>query len=166
MMQNIKDSFYVALRDRLAVQNPERVVTVHGVARPGIVVLENEMPTAAALLAEVFYLRWGEVRSVGPVDGAPQPLLRLTCEITCCVEGTQALSHQDRGRALGRCDGDLLAVCHPARAPLQDFSQTPIEEREQNVFWSRPQLGAIEADGRRLRRTATIEVFAFAEENC
>ena len=41
-MQNAKDSFYMALRTRLAAINPERTVLLRGTIRPGILVEEAE----------------------------------------------------------------------------------------------------------------------------
>ena len=43
-MQNAKDSFYMALRTRLAAINPERTILLRGAARPGILVEEAEAP--------------------------------------------------------------------------------------------------------------------------
>src|SRR5664279_746773 len=51
-MQPTKDSFYVALRDRLVVVDPNRTVTLDGATRPAIAVLENEPPTGAPLLPD------------------------------------------------------------------------------------------------------------------
>ena len=52
-MKNAKDTFYVALRDRLAAVNPARTFVLRGVVRPGIMVVENEM-VSAELPADVF----------------------------------------------------------------------------------------------------------------
>jgi hypothetical protein len=41
-MQNAKDSFYIALRTRLAALNPERTILLRGTKRPGILVEEAE----------------------------------------------------------------------------------------------------------------------------
>ena len=48
-MQNIKDSFFIAIRDRLAALNPQRTVTIQGGSRPAILVIENEISAAACL---------------------------------------------------------------------------------------------------------------------
>ena len=56
-MQNAKDSFYLALRTRLATINPERTVLLRGALRPGILVEEAEAPLAQ-LPSDVFVLRW------------------------------------------------------------------------------------------------------------
>ena len=47
-MQSAKDSFYIALRGRLAALNPQRAVFLDGATRPAIVVCENEPLTSAA----------------------------------------------------------------------------------------------------------------------
>ena len=56
-MQNAKDSFYMALRNRLAVLNPERTILLRGAVRPGILVEEAEAPFNQ-LPGDVFVLRW------------------------------------------------------------------------------------------------------------
>jgi hypothetical protein len=43
-MQGAKDSFYMALRSRLAVLNPARTMVIDGVTVPAIVVRENLEP--------------------------------------------------------------------------------------------------------------------------
>ena len=45
-MQNAKDTFYLMLQSRLTALNPSRTIVVRGVLRPGILVDENELPTA------------------------------------------------------------------------------------------------------------------------
>ena len=56
-MQNAKDSFYMALRTRLATINPERTVLLRGTMRPGILVEEAEAPFSQ-FPNDVFVLRW------------------------------------------------------------------------------------------------------------
>ena len=53
-MQPTKDSFYIALRDRLVAVDPNRTVTLDGATRPAIAVMENEPPNGAPLLCDVF----------------------------------------------------------------------------------------------------------------
>ena len=43
-MQAAKDSFYMALRERLAALNPARTMVIDGVTVPAIVVRENMEP--------------------------------------------------------------------------------------------------------------------------
>jgi hypothetical protein len=123
------------------------------------------MPEASGPLAGVFYLHWREVEPVPQVDDTPQPLLQLQCEVAYWTEGSEAESHQDRGRALAGHDDELLAICHPRATGLRDFTQTPAQDRGQNIFWTRPRLGPVIEEGRRLMRTAQMQVFAFAEVN-
>jgi hypothetical protein len=165
-MQSIKDSFYIALRDRLAALNPARVVTIQNLTRPAIVVLENEIAAAAGLEPDVFYLRWGAAHAVDGAEFGKRPLLRLDCAIEYFVEGSDTVSFQDRGRALAKSDAELLAICAPARTALKDFTQTPPADLAAWIFWTRPQLAAIEAEGRVLQRTAALAVFAFSEVDC
>ena len=56
-MQNAKDSFYMALRTRLAAINPERTILLRGTVRPGILVEEAEAPFSQ-FPNDVFVLRW------------------------------------------------------------------------------------------------------------
>ncbi len=56
-MQNAKDSFYMALRTRLAAINPERTILLRGAVRPGILVEEAEAPFSQ-IPNDVFVLRW------------------------------------------------------------------------------------------------------------
>ena len=55
-MQNAKDSFYMALRTRLASINPERTVLLRGTVRPAILLEEAEAPFSQ-LPSDVFVLR-------------------------------------------------------------------------------------------------------------
>ena len=56
-MKKARDSFYVAMRDRLQVLNSTRQVMIRGVWRPGVLVEENES-FAAIVPDNVFVLRW------------------------------------------------------------------------------------------------------------
>ena len=162
-MQNIKDSFYVTLRDRLAALNPVRTVTVLGVTRPAVIVAENEIADSAVPLPEAFYLAWGAASAAAGTERLDLPLLKLTCEITYWTQGSDDLSSQDRGRTLAKLDEDLLAITTPSRAALKDFSQAPVADLAANIFWSSPVFGASKQDGNKLSRNATIEVFSHME---
>ena len=108
MMQNLKDSFYLALRDRLAERNPERKVTIGGAERPAIVVAENELVASASPLLEVFHLNWSKAKTVRAAIDEPAPLLQIECEISYSTEGTDGVYAQDRGRILAAMDAELL----------------------------------------------------------
>ena len=97
-MQNAKDSFYMALRTRLATINPERTILLRGAVRPGILVEEAEAPFSQ-LPNDVFVLRWlglGVDMDLGSTMAAEQ------CEIIYQTCGTQSFGGLDRGRALER----------------------------------------------------------------
>ena len=47
-MQDARDTFFVALRTRLAAINPERTIVLRGQIRPGVLVEENELSSATA----------------------------------------------------------------------------------------------------------------------
>ena len=82
-MQNARDTFYVTLRDRLAAVNPARTIVVRSVARPGLLVEENELASANAP-ADVFRLRWTGLR----VDAkGALPLMVMDCEIRYATDG-------------------------------------------------------------------------------
>jgi hypothetical protein len=111
-MQNAKDSFYMALRTRLAAINPERTILLRGAVRPGILVEEAEAPFSQ-LPNDVFVLRWlglGVDLDLGSTMAAEQ------CEIVYQSCGTQSFGGLDRGRSLsedGRgTDGDGAAFLH------------------------------------------------------
>lgn len=169
-MQNIKDSFYIALRDRLAELNPARVVNIAGVVRPAVVVAENEVADAASSpmssiassgfgpQPDTFYIHW-----LGACELHDQGLMELNCEIRYFVEGSPELAYQDRGRAMAKSDDELLAITFSASTPLKDYSGAAPVELGTNIFWTRPELGPIKVDGRWLARAAKLRVFSFVE---
>jgi hypothetical protein len=162
-MQNIKDSFFIALRDRLAALNPARTVVMLGVARPAIIVPENEVADAADPLPEAFYLTWGSATAASGTERLDHPLQQLVCEITYCTQGSVDFTSQDRGRMLAVLDDELLSITSPTRTPLKDFSQTPAAGLGANIFWTRPALGAVKQVGNKLARTASLTVFTHLE---
>src|SRR5579863_7954094 len=95
-MQNAKDSFYMALRNRLAALNPERTILIRGAVRPGIVVEEAEAPFAQ-LPGDVFVVRW---LGMGVDVDLATSLVAQECEILYATCGSQSFGGLDRGRAL------------------------------------------------------------------
>jgi hypothetical protein len=159
-MQNAKDTFYIALRNRLATLNPERTMMLRGVVRPGILAEEAEAP-AAQLPLDVFVLRWTKLALDTQV---PSILSTMTCEIHYATAGTQSNMGLDRGRALEEMDSELLRILCPASTAKMNYAQSPAEQMGTNVFWS-PAVFAAEATSReRVGRVATVEVFAFREQ--
>src|SRR5436309_11047642 len=82
-MQFAKDSFYMALRERLASLNPQRTVTLNGATRPAVVVAENELVIPVEPLPDAFYIEWGAAQAV---ETGTRTLIAMDCMI----------SHQDR----------------------------------------------------------------------
>jgi len=165
-MQNTKDSFYLALRDRLSALDPSRSVTLNGVTRPAILVAENESATAAVPLPNAFYIHWLGMQAAKGYDNATKPLLEFTCRIDYWTEGTFDNAFQDRGRSLAALDSELLQICAPSRTLLMDHTQTPAVTLNSIIFWSRPVFASPIADGRRLLRSAQLTVFSYAEFVC
>src|SRR3974390_3084475 len=109
-MQAAKDTFYVALRDRLVQCDPTLTITIDGATRPAIVVLENEPPASLPLQNDAFYLEWGAARPVRPETSA---LFAMDCVIGYTSAGQQDSGGVGRGRDLSKLDGDLLMMCGP-----------------------------------------------------
>src|SRR6267154_5980587 len=120
-MQTAKDSFFIALSTRLAALDATRPVTIEGVARPAVEVLENELATTAPGAPEVFYITWTGINSAEGNASLPRTAWELDCTISYWTEGTADLSYQDRGRSLAKLDEQLLAITKPQSAALQDF---------------------------------------------
>lgn len=165
-MQDARDTFYVALRDRLAAINPARTVVIRGQVRPGILVEENELPTAFQPTG-AFSLRWTAMR----VDTAtPLPLVAMECQITYTTDGTAANGGMDRGRLLATMDGELLAALNqsPQSAIKMNYSgvaatgANPIAMAT-NIFWSAPAFAPTIIADERISRIATVQVFSYQE---
>ena len=163
-LQDVKDTFYTALRDRVAAGNAGRQVLVRGVLRPAVVVTENELPGAAIdgiALADCFCLRWTSVRrDLG--------LRVLGCEVKYATDGTVGAAGMDRGRALGALDAELMQAL--AAAPQSAAAVTVSEAvagaavaslAGTRVFWGDPVLGDAVLRGERVERTATVEVYGY-----
>jgi hypothetical protein len=159
-MQNAKDTFYITLRNRLAVVNPTRTMTLRGITRPGILVEEAEAPMAEPLL-DTFTLRWTKLATDLQL---PSILAQLTCQIHYATAGTQANSGLDRGRALEEMDDELLQILCPASATKFNYTQTAAVEMNTVIFWSQALFGAAATVRERLERVATVNVFAFQEQ--
>ena len=110
-MQFAKDSFFLALQQRLAGLNPARTVTINGATVPAVLVIENLPPSSAEALPNAFYIEWG---SAAVVDGhaGDAALMSLECVIRYYTLGT-VQSMVDRGRVLGQLDDELLGMCQP-----------------------------------------------------
>lgn len=168
-MQAAKDSFFMALRERLAALDPGRVITIDGVQVPAIVVRENLEPQMAVAQSNAYYIDWGEVR----IAESTRPILGLECHIWYATEGSSGAG-VDRGRLLGQMDDELLRICAPLHAEMRDYRQSPSVDLGCGVFWTMPEVKSLpkgtpkEAKGAgaaRLERLATLRVYFFLPES-
>lgn len=141
-MQAAKDSFYMALRARLAALNPARTVTIDGVAVPGIVVRENMEPRLNEAQAGVFYVDFGDLL----IAESSQPMLGIDCHIWYASDGTTGGSGVDRGRMLAEMDDELVRICMPPHTEMLDYTQTPGADLGSGIFWTAPELGNAPGD--------------------
>ncbi len=171
-MQFAKDSFYLAMRERMMALNPQRRIVVDGVSRVGIFASENEPSSGRVQQDDSFYLRWGGCRRMPKHSGGGRQLHALECVIAYGTRGS-CESGVDRGRLLGALDRELISICHPPETRKRDFTQAPSVDLGSNVFWTDPELGELEASGEselrsasgggRVRRSARLTVFFFPE---
>lgn len=170
-MQFAKDSFFLALQQRLAGLNPERTVTVNGATVPAVLVVENLPPSSAEPQPNTFYIEWGRADVVDGHAG-DAALMSLECAISYYTLGT-VQSMVDRGRVLGQLDDELLGICQPTNAEKYDYTQSPSADLGTSVFWNQPGFEETRAssvedsaephpDGR-VQRTARLTVFFFSE---
>jgi hypothetical protein len=158
-MQNAKDTFYVALRNRLAVLNPARTISLAGTLRPGILVEENETPVVQRP-PDVFVLHW----TGAAVDHwLPAMLETQTCEICYWTRGSDTNLDMDRGRLLTEMDAELASILQPAATPKISVTGATDPAMNTNVFWLDPTYAPAKRDGERLVRAATVQVFSLQE---
>ena len=161
-MQNAKDTFYTALRDRLATLNPARTIVVRGVTRPGVLVEENELVSGVAP-TDIFRLRWTGLK----VDTQnPLPLATLTCEIHYATAGNAESGGMDRGRLLAAMDAELssaLTAAPQSVAKISYSSTAAPAALATNIFWADPTFNSVTITDERIERMATVEVFCYRE---
>jgi len=136
-MQAAKDSFYMALRARLAALNPARTVVIDGVTVPGILVRENMETRFTEAQAGVFYLDFGDVL----IAESSRPMLGMDCNIWYASEGTTGGTGVDRGRMLAEMDDELMRICTPPHVAMLDYSKSPAADWGAGIFWTMPELG-------------------------
>jgi hypothetical protein len=159
-MQNAKDSFYMALRTRLAALNPARTILLRGALRPGILVEEAEAPFSQ-LPSDVFVLRW--LGLAVDMDLA-STMAAQECEIVYQTCGTQSFGGLDRGRALSVMDEELLAMSEPFYTAKLNYTATPPVALLTQVFWDEPSLSPITVQRDRLSRSAKVTVYSYQEQ--
>ena len=158
-MQNAKDSFYMALRARLAAINPERTILLRGALRPGILVEEAEAPFSQ-FPNDVFVLRWTGLAA--DMDLA-SVMAAETCELIYQTCGTQSFGGLDRGRALSEMNEELMAMLQPFYTPKLNYSATPPAALLTQVFWDEPVFTPIVVQRDRLSRSANVMVYSYQE---
>ena len=163
-VQDVKDTFYAALRDRIAANNPGRTLVVRGMLRPALLVAENELPTAANLtIPDAFTLLWTALT----ID--PQGAIKLTCELHYATAGRTGAAGMDRGRAMAAMDAELRAALGtaPQAAPLVSLAEiagrgaTTATAAGTRIFWSDAAFSPCLQRKERLGRTAIVEVFGY-----
>jgi hypothetical protein len=144
-MQFTKDSFLLALQQRLAALNPARTVTINGTTVPAVVAVENLPPAAAQPQPNAFYIEWGTVNLVDGHAGNGA-LMGVQCVISYYTLGT-VQSMIDRGRVLGQLDNELLGICQPPSTEKFDYTQSPPADLGTSVWWSQPVFGEATTSG-------------------
>lgn len=159
-MQNAKDSFYAALRSRLAALNPERTILLRGAVRPGILVEEAEAPFNQ-LPNDVFVLRW---IGLGTDAELVATMVAEECEVLYQTCGTQSFGGLDRGRALSAMDEELAALLQPFYTPKFNYTVQPPAAMLTNVFWDEPVFASVTVQRDRLSRSAKVLVYSYQEQ--
>lgn len=159
-MQNAKDTFYVALRNRLATVNPNRTMLLRGVQRPSLLV-EDAEAVVAMLPADAFVLRWTGLTTD---SNLPLVLAKMECEIHYTTGGTAAAAGLDRGRTLEVMDAELISVLSPTSTPKIDYAANPVSQLNTPVFWTQAAFTAAVSVRDRLTRSAKVTVFAYQEQ--
>jgi hypothetical protein len=159
-MQNAKDSFYMALRTRLAAINPERTILLRGTTRPGILVEEAEAPFTQ-LPNDVFVLRWS---GAGVDLNLGSTMVAEQCEILYQTCGTQSYGGLDRGRALSKMDEELASILQPFYTVKLNYTATPPTAMLTKVFWNEPVFSAIAIQRDQLSRSATVMIYSYQEQ--
>lgn len=158
-MQNAKDSFYMALRNRLAALNPQRTLLLRGAVRPGILVEEAEAPFPQPP-SDVFLVRW---LNLGADVDLASTLIAQECEISYQTCGCQTFGGLDRGRALAQMDTELLAILQPFSTPKLCYTVNPPAALLTQVFWDEPAFTPVVTQRDRLSRSARVTVYSYQE---
>jgi len=159
-MQNAKDSFYMALRMRLAAINPERTILLRGAVRPGILVEEAEAPFSQ-LPNDVFILRW---LGLGVEMDLPSTMTAEECEVIYQTCGTQSFGGLDRGRLLSQMDEELMSMLEPFYTSKLNYTATPPSAMLTKVFWDEPGFTPVVTQRDRLSRSAKVMIYSYQEQ--
>jgi hypothetical protein len=155
-MQFAKDSFYMAMRDRLSDADPERTVSVEGVVRPAVLVAENEGDVSA--VKDAFVISWGDAQTVG--NGTA--VMKMDCVIrytTCGSDGTSG----DRGRSLGNLDAALMSISQPPRVAKTNYTVVPPQSMGTMMFWTDLEFAAPRDKNGAISREARTTIYFYSE---
>lgn len=158
-MENAQNTFYIALRDRLAALNPNRTLYLRGVTRPGILVEGNELVTPQPP-SDVFVLRWVGLECDPYL---PEVIAQMECEIEYRTEGTAGNLGMDRQAMLTEMDAELVSLLAPNWTQKMNYSQAPAMAMETRVFWTEANFAPVKVERDRVARTATVSVFSYRE---
>ena len=158
-MQNAKDSFYIALRNRLAALNPDRTILLRGAVRPGILVEEAEAPFSQPP-GDVFIVRW---LGMGTDVDLASTLVAQECEILYQTCGCQTFGGLDRGRSLSQMDQELVAILQPLSTPKLSYAANPPIALLTQVFWDEAAFAPVIAQRDRLSRSARVTIYSYQE---
>lgn len=153
-MQEVKDSFYMTLRERLAELNPAR--TIGEVPRPAVLVCENECEEWL-LAPEAFYLRWLGQATL-PADAVTANWFGLHCEIGYRTTGSELFSGQDRGRILAELDAELRAMLQPGCTQIKNYSCSPEQALDSVILWTAPVFQKPKDEVNGLQRIVGVEI--------
>lgn len=153
-MQEVKDSFYMTLRERLSELNPAR--TIGEAPRPAVLVCENECQPWL-LMPEAFYLRWLGQSGL-PNDAVAVGWHGLRCEIGYRTAGSELSAGKDRGRTLAALDVELRAMLQQYSARLKDYSIDPDRALDSTILWTHPVFQEAKDELNGLQRTVAVEI--------
>ena len=159
-MQNAKDSFYMTLRTRLVIINPNRTILLRGTVRPGILVEDAEAPFSQ-LPNDVFVLRW--LGLAADLDLA-STMAAEECEILYQTCGTQSFGGLDRGRSISEMDEELVSMLQPFFTPKLNYTPSPPAAMLTHVFWDEPGFTPIATQRDQLSRSAKVTVYSYQEQ--
>jgi hypothetical protein len=159
-MQHAKDSFYLALRNRLTAINPGRTVLLRGALRPGILVEEAEA-SSAQIPVDAFVIRW---LGLGVDVDLSSSMVASECEILYSTCGTQAFGGLDRGRMLCAMDSEIIAMLQPFCATKFNYSVQPAVALQTRIFWDEPAFTPINVQRDRLSRSVKVMVYSYQEQ--
>ncbi len=153
-MQAVKDSFYMALRQRLAQSFPAR--TMGDANQPALVVCENVCESWVPA-NDVFYLRWTAQEQL-PADAVAAGWRALQCEITYRTAGTEGANGEDRGRSLAELDLEFQSILEPRQTALLDYAPDSPAALNATLLWTHVTLDLAKDSGGAVQRTARVSV--------